>query len=118
MRWSVFFLLSGFFAFSLYIGWEQGAFAFRKEQMALSEMPEKTKPAAAKKESSTQQAIDQLLKEMKEPLKSQLQAPIKEGRLDDAVAMLETEMGKQKLSVSYGVVLQLAEKKEKTESNR
>jgi hypothetical protein len=111
MRWSVFFLLSGFLAFSLYIGWEQGAFAFKKEQMALQQATQ-----VQKKDTSEQQAIEQLLREMKEPLKLQLQAPIKERKLDEAVAMLEEELGKQKLSVAYGAVLQLAEQQEKKDS--
>lgn len=113
MRWSIFFLLSGFLAFSLYIGWEQGAFAFQKEQMALQEIsPEKP----VEKESSKQQAINQLLKAMKEPLKSDLQALIKERKLDEAVGILELEMGRQPVSIAYGAVLQLAEEQGKKDN--
>ncbi len=111
MRWSIFFLIAGFLAFSIYVGWKQGAFDFKREQMAVVETAaQESIKKASKKETSQQQKIADLLQKVKEPLKSEMQDRINEQKLDEAVALLEAEMGKQEISVSYGVVLKLAEK--------
>lgn len=76
---------------SMYVGWEQGAFAFKPNQMDLPK--EKTVKA----------------EEIKEPLKSELLALIKERKLDKAVTLYEKEYGKQETSTAYKAMLKLAE---------
>lgn len=81
----------------MYIGWEQGAFAFKREQMAI---PEVTK---------TTQKTDLSMPDVKEPLKSELIALIKSRKLDDAVALYEKENGAAEGLDAYRVMLNLAE---------
>jgi len=104
MRWSLFFLISGFTLFCLYIGWEQGAFAFTPQQMG------KIETATPRKDTSDTTKIAELSAKVKEPLKSELLALTRKRKLDEAVKRYEKAKGKQPLSVAYGVVIALTKK--------
>jgi hypothetical protein len=112
MRWSWFFLVSGFILFSAYIGWEKGAFDFKAEQMAFVDAPEKELSRRAerdscKKETVARRKIEELVAELKEPLKSRLIDLIKVRKLDKAAALLEKERGIQALPTAYTMLLQM-----------
>lgn len=87
---------------SMYVGWEQGAFDFKREQMAL--------PQQSKNDTVKSPNIAELAAKVKEPLKSQLVDLINNRKLDEAVALYEGEYGKRKTSVAYSVMLKLVEK--------
>jgi hypothetical protein len=110
MRWSLFFLVSGFVLMCMYVGWEQGAFDFKHGQMALPEV----NAEKSKKETAPNAKIAELANEVKEPLKSTLVDLINNRKLDEAVALYEKKYGKQETSVAYSVMLGLVEKNKET----
>lgn len=93
MRWSLVFLIAAFVALSLYIGWEQGAFAFKKQQMALAEAPKAV--------------------EINEPLKSELLALITEKKLDAAAARYAEAKSESVTLETYKKIVALAEGEKK-----
>jgi len=85
MRLSIFFFILFFVAFSIYLGWEQGAFKLKrmeqpvvtaKNTVKADEVAPTESPAAAAKSGSTKRPQSETLG--KEPLKSGATAPKKE----------------------------------------